>query len=396
MNLDFTFAVVSDLHIALPHTIWDAPNRFHLVEVSIPAFEQILTQLIADPPDFLLLPGDLVQHGERDNHEWMVNRLAQLPFPTYVVPGNHDVVSREGHLPSDVAQDVSEEALGENKSGRKNAKERIALADFPKLYQAHGYGDNGQLYYQQEIFPGVHLIGLNSNAFDEAGEQIGFGLIDDEQLAWLDAQLEQLAGKFVMVMVHHNVLEHLPGQSQTKLGQRYMISNAPALVERLQRAKVPVAFTGHLHVQDVAQADDFYAVTTGSLVSYPHPYRLMSVRTDAQGQHQLRIESKRIEAVSEWPTLQETSKQWMGDRSFPFILKLLTEPPLSLSLAQAKTYAPVIRDFWANVAAGDAIFNYPQLPTHVQQYFAQYDATCEKGDMRLIDNSATLSLTSQR
>ncbi|MEO0708859.1 MAG: metallophosphoesterase, partial [Cyanobacteria bacterium J06649_5] len=80
--LNFKFAIVSDLHIALPHTIWDAPNRFHLVEVSIPAFEQILEQLIADKPDFLLLPGDLVQHGERENHEWMANRLAQLPFPT--------------------------------------------------------------------------------------------------------------------------------------------------------------------------------------------------------------------------------------------------------------------------------------------------------------------------
>ena len=377
MEHDFKFAVVSDLHIALPHTIWDAPNRFHLVEVSIPAFEQILTQLVNDRPDFLLLPGDLVQHGERENHEWMVDRLSQLPFPTYVVPGNHDVVSQWG---SSRSQD--------------SEKERIALTDFPKLYQAHGYSDGKTLYYSQEILPDVHLIGLNSNAFDENGEQIGVGLIDDEQLAWLDEQLAALSGKFVMVMVHHNVLEHLPQQSQTKLGQRYMISNAPELVERLQEANVPVAFTGHLHVQDVAQAGDFYAITTGSLVSYPHPYRLMSVKTDEAGQHQLRFESQRIHQVPEWPTLQETSRKWMGDRSFPFILKLLTEPPLSLTLRQAKAYAPYIQDFWAEVAAGDAIFNYPQLPEKAQQYFAQYDATCEKGKPRLIDNSATLVLKS--
>ncbi|MFK8184428.1 MAG: metallophosphoesterase [Phormidesmis sp.] len=375
MKLNFKFAVISDLHIALPHTIWDAPNRFHLVEVSIPAFEQILTQLVADQPDFLLLPGDLVQHGERENHEWMVKRLAQLPFPTYVVPGNHDVVSQWGSLPGDDPD-----------------KNRIALADFPQLYQAHGYTDGQQLYYQHEILPGVHLIGLNSNAFDEEGAQIGVGLIDDAQLTWLEAQLASLSGKLVMVMVHHNVLEHLPGQSQTKLGQRYMVSNAPELVSRLQKAKVPVAFTGHLHVQDVAQAGDFYAITTGSLVSYPHPYRLMSVKTDDSGRHQLRVESKRIEQVPDWPTLQTTSKQWMGDRSFPFILKLLVEPPLSLGLRQAKTYAPLIKDFWANVAAGDALFHYPQLPEKVQQYFTQYDATCEKGEPKLIDNNATLFL----
>ncbi len=376
MKLNFKFAVVSDLHIALPHTIWDAPNRFHLVEVSIPAFEQILSELVQDPPDFLLLPGDLVQHGERENHEWMANRLAQLPFPTYVVPGNHDVVRRShSRVPKD-----------------ENSKDRIDLADFPKLYQSFGYSDAQRLYYQQEILPGVHLIGLNSNAFDESGEQIGTGVIDDEQLAWLDEQLAMLAGKFVMVMVHHNVLEHLPGQANTQLGQRYMIRNAPELVSRLQAAKVPVAFTGHLHVQDIAQSGDFYAITTGSLVSYPHPYRLMSLTTDEAGCYQLSVASQRIEAVPEWPTLQATSKDWMGDRSFPFILKLLIEPPLSLSLKEARAYAPTIRDFWANVAAGDAIFDYPQLPLKVQQYFGRYNATCEQGQLRLIDNHTTLTL----
>ena len=373
MNLNFTFAVVSDLHIALPHTIWDAPNRFHLVEVSIPAFEQILSQLEADPPDFLLLPGDLVQHGERENHEWMASRLAQLPFPTYVVPGNHDVVRQGGNLPTD-----------------ESGKDRIALADFPQLYQSFGYANGEQLYYQKEILPNVHLIGLNSNAFDETGEQIGTGFIDATQLDWLDEQLAMLTGKFVMVMVHHNVLEHLPGQSKTELGQRYMIRNASELVSRLQAAKVPVAFTGHLHVQDIAQAENFYAITTGSLVSYPHPYRMMSVTTDEQGRHHLKVKTKRIESVPDWPTLQQTSKDWMGDRSFPFIVRLLSEPPLSLSLEQAKTYATDIRDFWATVAAGDASFDYPQLPESAQNYFAQYDATCPAGKPRFIDNNATL------
>ncbi|NEQ54580.1 MAG: metallophosphoesterase, partial [Leptolyngbya sp. SIO3F4] len=68
MALLARFAVVSDLHIALPHTVWDSPKRFHLVEVSIPAFEQILDHLEQVGIDFLLLPGDLVQHGERENH----------------------------------------------------------------------------------------------------------------------------------------------------------------------------------------------------------------------------------------------------------------------------------------------------------------------------------------
>ena len=373
--LNFKFAIVSDLHIALPQTIWDAPNRFHLVEVSIPAFEQILAQLEADPPDFLLLPGDLVQHGERENHEWLAHRLSQLPFPCYVVPGNHDVVRKNGNLPTD-----------------ESGKDRIALKDFPTIYQQFGYTDGQQLDYHHEILPGVHLIGLNSNAFDASGEQVGTGLIDDAQFAWLDECLAELSGEFVMVMVHHNVLEHLPGQSKTKLGQRYMISNAPELVSRLQTAKVPVAFTGHLHVQDIAQSDDFYAITTGSLVSYPHPYRLMSLTTDRQGRHHLQVETKRIEAVPDWPTLQQTSKDWMGDRSFPFIMRLLTEPPLSLTLEQAKSYAADIRDFWATVAAGDASLDYSNLPAPAQKYFRRYNAVNADGQAQFIDNNAVLNL----
>ncbi|MEL7054681.1 MAG: metallophosphoesterase, partial [Cyanobacteria bacterium J06588_5] len=105
-----------------------------------------------------------------------------------------------------------------------------------------------------------------------------------------------------------------------------MIRNAPELVSRLQAAGVPVAFTGHLHVQDIAESENFYAITTGSLVSYPHPYRMMSVTTDDQGRQHLRVKTKRIESVPDWPTLQQTSKDWMGDRSFPFIVRLLSEP----------------------------------------------------------------------
>ncbi len=90
MTFDLCFAVLSDLHIGLPHTIADHPTRFHLVEVSIPAFEQALQTLEPLELDFLLIPGDLTQHGEPENHRWLAQRLSQLPLPVYVIPGNHD------------------------------------------------------------------------------------------------------------------------------------------------------------------------------------------------------------------------------------------------------------------------------------------------------------------
>ena len=84
MKLNFRFAVVSDLHIALPHTIWDAPYRFHLVEVSIPAFEQILAQLEADPPDFCCYRVIWYSMGSaRIMSGWRIDWLNCLSQPTW-------------------------------------------------------------------------------------------------------------------------------------------------------------------------------------------------------------------------------------------------------------------------------------------------------------------------
>lgn len=364
MSLNFRFAVVSDLHIALPHTIWDHPSRFHLVEVSIPALETVLEHLEQQQLDFLLLPGDLTQHGEPDNHAWLQERLSQLPFPVYVVPGNHDIPNA---IPT--PQSINE-------------------ADFPRYYHKFGYDNPQQLYYTCEVLPGVRLIGLNSNYFNEQGQQLG--RLDEPQLRWLREVLA-VADELVLVMVHHNVVEHLPNQSHHELARRYMLENAPELLQILRDSGVELVFTGHLHVQDIAYCQGVYDITTGSLVSYPHPYRVMQFHQDNHGRNWLQIESHRVESVPNSPTLQQVSRQWMGDRSLSFMLKLLIQPPLSLPQEEAETLAPNLRNFWADIADGDALFDFPQFPPLARRYFEKFGAT-EDGKPTLIDNNITLLL----
>ena len=366
MTSNFRFAVVSDLHLALPHTIWDHPSRFHLVEVSIPAFESVLKHLTQLNIDFLLLPGDLTQHGEPDNHAWLQERLAQLPFPAYVVPGNHDV-------PVVMANEQS-----------------IAVCDFPDYYRKFGYSNTNQLYYTCQLLPGVRLIGLNSNSFDDQGQQIG--RLDTQQLRWLEEVLAAAADELVLVMVHHNVVEHLPNQSRHPMANRYMLENAPELLQVLQRYGVRLVFTGHLHVQDVAYCEGVYDITTGSLVSYPHPYRILEFHQDNHAREWLQILSYRVKSVPDFPNLQHTSRKWMGDRSFSFLVKLLTLPPLNLPMAQANELAPSLREFWANMADGDAVFDYPHFPPEVRRYFEKYGAIAPSGTPSLIDNNTTLLL----
>ncbi|MBF2027267.1 MAG: metallophosphoesterase [Oscillatoriales cyanobacterium C42_A2020_001] len=364
MNLDFRFAIISDLHIALPHTVWDHPNRIHWVEISIPALEVILERLSQLPLDFLLLPGDLTQHGEPENHAWLAGRLTKLPYPAFVIPGNHD-------LP---------QTLGETAA--------IAPGDFSRLYRAFGYNDSHQLYYTQQVLPGVRLIGLNSIGFDSAGNQVG--RVDDTQLQWLKTVLAESSHDLNLVMIHHNIVEHLPNQAKHPLAKRYLLENAAELCTVLQQGGVQLVFTGHLHIQDIAFSHGLYDITTGSLISYPHPYRLLHYFTNQQ--HWLTIASERVEAVPGWTRLQQRSRRYLERRSPLFLRQLLTHPPLNLSPAEAEALIPDLRNFWSAIASGDAIFHFPHFPTAIRQYFEQYSALNQEGQPQLIDNHTTLLL----
>ncbi len=365
MALNFQFAVISDLHIALPHTIWDQTHRLHLVETSIPCLESVLQHLSNLDLDFLLLPGDLTQHGEPDNHSWLADRLAQLPYPVYVIPGNHDIPCLES-------------------DGRS-----IGMADFPFYYRRSGYHNTEELYYTCEILPGVRLIGLNSNLFDADGKQLG--RLSDRQLVWLEQVLTGSQDQLIIVTIHHNILEHLPDQSRHPLGRRYMLENASTLLQLLRSAGVQLIFTGHLHVQDIVGEQGLYDITTGSLVSYPHAYRVLNFAEDDQGRRTLQIESHRVTSVPEYPDLPQTSREWIGDRSFPFMLKLLSEPPLNLPLLDAKELVPHLRYFWAEVAAGDAVFDFPNFPPTVRQFLESFSATNTSLPI-FHDNCVTLKL----
>jgi 3',5'-cyclic AMP phosphodiesterase CpdA len=367
----FRFAVISDPHIALPHTIYNSPNRFHLVEVSIPALEQILQVLESQDLDFLLIPGDLTQHGERENHEWLADRLKRLPFPTYVVPGNHDVITRDG------------------------CDRTLSLDEFPALYRAFGY-DSDMPYYHQTPVPGMHLIGLNSIAFDAEGQQLYTGYVDEAQLAWLSARLAELQGEWVMVMIHHNVLEHLPNQAKHPMGRRYIVKNRNALIRHLQAGRVSLIFTGHLHVQDIAQEDNVWEVTTGSLVSYPHPYRIFTVMPASSSALQAQVSSFRVHDVENWPNLQVTSRQWMRDRSARFMSAFLSSPPFNLPEDKAQQFAPELKDFWADVCAGDGNLDYAHLPADLNRVLKTFGAVDSDGNHAAIDNNSTLRLPSPR
>ncbi|ACK67776.1 metallophosphoesterase [Rippkaea orientalis PCC 8801] len=365
--MNFRFAIISDPHVAVPQTIDLHSTRFSVVEISLLALEQVFSHLEQLDIDFLLLPGDLTQDGELDNHRWLQQRLAALPFPVYVVPGNHDIPSLQPN------------------------QQTLGFHQFPDYYYHQSYRNLNQLYYTCEVLPGVQLIGLNSTQFNQQGKQIG--CLDENQLAWLEQLLPQLKDQFIFVMVHHNVIEHLPGQANHELGKRYMLDNANLLLNLLKESGCQLIFTGHLHVQDIAYSNNIYEITTGSLVSYPHPYRIIEVEHKQHKNIRLNVTSHRVNEVPGWDNLAKISRERLGDRSFGFMMKLLTSSPLNVPVTEAEKLAPHLRYFWADIAHGDSLFDFPHFPASIRHYFQQFGAIKPDGTPHLIDNHTTLYLS---
>ncbi len=58
-------------------------------------FVGLLDAIVAQRPDLMLLAGDLFDHNRAsvDTIEWACERLAGLPFPVAMIPGNHDCLA---------------------------------------------------------------------------------------------------------------------------------------------------------------------------------------------------------------------------------------------------------------------------------------------------------------
>lgn len=336
------FGILSDPHITLPETLQDYPGRNHFLEISIPAINNALEALESENLDFLMIPGDLTQNGEQTNHAWLVDKLNSLPYPTYLIPGNHDAPAWESHL------------------------ECAGLKHFPHIYKNFGYTEN-QLYYAVEVAPHTHLVGLNSNQFVKGKKRV-VGAIDDEQYSWLEATLKKLNGRLTIVMVHHNILEHIPLQARHPMTRTYIIEQHERLVHLLRAYGVELVFTGHFHMQDIAEHSGVYDITTGSLVGYPHPYRICEM--DGQ---KIKIISHQVTSLEQWPDLHKVSLERMQSLSDSYMIELLTSPPLSIPLEKAKQFAPRLRFFWPKIVAGNAHFSLPDFPLPIQMFFAQFN-----------------------
>ena len=263
----FRAVIASDLHYIAPELTDGGPGYQQILKNGdskfMPYVEEItdafLDEVLADPPDVVLLTGDLTFNGAEISHRRLAGKLQRLEdagIPVLVLPGNHDVYNENAAL------------------YRGGSFERVPFASgesFAEIYRDFGPGealsaDSDSLSYVWQLNEQVWIMMLDENtAHDFCG-------LSDRSFQWIEAQLQKAReeGRFVLVAGHQNVFQH----SIFRGG--YVIQEAQRLQELLRRYGVPLCLSGHLHTQHVQSEDGLTEIATSALCSYPCQYAVLT------------------------------------------------------------------------------------------------------------------------
>jgi predicted phosphodiesterase len=336
-----TFAVISDPHVTVanPETGWQAPPiplEPTMYDRSVELLEAAIAEINALPElDFVLVPGDLTRDSEPYNHDKARDILTRFRKPVFCVSGNHDQPRPAGLRPPEYLDPQVTP---------------VRTTDIPRLYGDFGFTHTQRTAYSCDPTPDIHLVGICSAKPDEDR-----GYISPDVLAWLEDDLakQRDPGRETIVMLHHSIIEHVPGEAVNPTFSWFHVENAEAVKAVLRKHGVRITLTGHLHIQDVKEEDGLHNIVTASLAGYPHAYRIMTLRAGV-----LDIRSRRLTSIASQPDLQGFSRDFTADAFVNVIADVLMAEPFIYPRARAEVTARQLRDWWPSVADGDAQFAY--------------------------------------
>lgn len=286
---NFGFAVASDIHYVHPvkqvgTTLADEgwvttfkSESESLTNQSGFIIDQFLKECAENPKcQFVLVTGDLATHG-RDyvsEHETVAAKFRKFEQETgkqvYVINGNHD-----------------------------NAKDMpVDHKKFTEIYHEFGYDealstDDGTCSYSANLNDEYTLVAL-----DTCDER--YRVVPNNDVTRMDWAVKQIKaakkqGKKVIMIMHHNLLEHNPFQ---KLNEKNYVVNTPySFAGLLADLGVKLVFSGHTHCNNVKSYTSFlgntiYDFSMSSLGNFPAEYKYFNV-SDSE----INYETKKINHI---------------------------------------------------------------------------------------------------
>ena len=273
--VDTTFAVASDLHYELQEEelewfsedpIFGYANRRAAMEnESRYIIDEFLNQCAEnDEIEFILIPGDISNEGRavKEQHLEVAEKFKKFERETgkqiYVINGNHDA----------------------GKGGKEN---ETSLEEFREIYYEFGFGEalstmDGNLSYTADLNEKYRLIAVDSC---DINRSTGDGMTDD-RVQWVITEAEKAYadGKYPILMMHHNLLDHMPIQGL--LSKDFIIRNHISIAEKFANAGIKVVFTGHEHCSDAntytsSKGNQITDFATTALTMYPLQYRIVEM-----------------------------------------------------------------------------------------------------------------------
>ena len=298
-DVDLSFAVASDLHYNLPDEelewfsedpIFGYANRRAAMEnESGLIIDEMLRQVAEnDKMDFLLISGDLADNGRStiEEHYAVAEKLKKFEEESgkqvYVIPGNHDYGNLGEYCVTDAAK-------------------------FREIYADFGYDqaitENG-LSYTADLGDKYRLIALDSNDPDKSTED---GMTT-AKVNWVILQARQAYedGRYPILMMHHNLLDHLP--VQRVLSHDFIIRNHTTTANKWADAGIKLVFTGHEHCSDATthtspSGNTISDFATTSLTMYPLQYRYVQMTEDT-----IYYSTKTVDKID-----TDTLREWVPD-----------------------------------------------------------------------------------
>lgn len=284
-------AVLSDVHLMAPQLLEQDDSAFQayldgdrkLLKESSEILDSITARLLAEHPQVLFICGDLTKDGELVSHRMLHDRyLSQFikrGIRVFVIPGNHDVNNPHAVI---------------YKGEKTERTKTVTAQQFASIYKDCGYGnaiarDPQSLSYVAQLQPGLRLIAIDACRYEdnsfEKNTCVTSGRLKPATIDFIRKQVEAAhrAGCKVIAMMHHGVVPHF--SMEPTILPEYLVNDYNDIAKLLDSLGVHVVFTGHLHSHDVARNGNLYDVETGSTVSYPHPYRIVTVRNNTMDIH---------------------------------------------------------------------------------------------------------------
>jgi len=357
-----TIAVFSDPHYFDPE-LGTSGGAFEshiatdrkLIAESHALTEAVTAQIIVSDADFVLVPGDLSKDGERSSHEkfaGFLRRMEQAGKEVFVVPGNHDVLN-----PSSVS------FQGDNTVPVPN----VTVQEFADIYAEFGYTeaigrDPSSLSYVVEPVAGLRIIGMDACRYSEntgSGYPVTGGRFPNSTEAWIKTQIQtaRSEGKTVFGLLHHGLLEHFEGQKVNPVSTDYVIEEWDRISKEFATLGMHIVFTGHYHANDIvrrsAEGTYCFDIETGSLVTWPSPWRLARLTPE----NRLEIRSFRLESIQ-----FDTGGKSFQDYAFDYLESgmstlsaYILQVQFGMSASAAQSLAPVVTGAIMAHYAGDEV-----------------------------------------